>query len=63
MEDDIALTRDGRFQARNVNFLSIFRALGLGNLRADGILGLSPRHSNEDRGVKGDIHLLVDQLA
>ncbi len=52
VEDDIALTKDGRFQAHDVNFISVFRAVGLSNLKSDGILGLSPRHNDKDYNSK-----------
>ena len=45
MTDDISLTPNTEFQAKEVNFLSVFHASGLDILKSDGLLGLSPARS------------------
>merc|ERR1712226_1172226 len=41
--DDVALTKSTRFQAQQVNLLSVYKAIELDSLESDGLLGLSPK--------------------
>lgn len=42
VSDDISLTKSTKYQAKEVNFISVNKASDLGTLEADGLLGLGP---------------------
>ena len=60
--DDFALTKSKKTQARYVNFLSVFESKDFMNLESDGILGLSPK--TKEKGYDSGImkHLFVNEL-
>ena len=61
--DDISLTPTTEFQAKEVNFLSVFHAQKLDVLESDGLLGLSPiRYRNKIGSSGEEIHLLITEL-
>lgn len=59
--DDVALTKSTRFQAQQVNLLSVYKAIELDSLESDGLLGLSPKTMKYGRSGE-ELHLLVTEL-
>lgn len=62
VNDDISLTKSTKTQAKDVNFLNVFTANKLSGLKADGLLGLSPKTTRSGADTSEKVHLLVTEL-